>query len=53
MTGLSFRDAELEGWDRKARYWDDSSGLVTPGTIDPLIEAVAAGPDPIRQILSA
>jgi hypothetical protein len=53
MTGLSFRDAELEGWDRKARYWDDSSGLVTLGTIDPLIEAVAAGPDPIRQILSA
>ena len=24
MTGQSFRDAELEGWDRKAGYWDDT-----------------------------
>jgi ubiquinone/menaquinone biosynthesis C-methylase UbiE len=44
MTGLSFRDAELEGWDRKAGYWDDSVGLVTLGVIGPLMEAVEAGP---------
>ena len=44
MTGPSFRDAELEGWDRKAGYWDDSLGLVTLGAIDPLIEAVEVGP---------
>jgi hypothetical protein len=36
MIGPSFRDAELEGWDRKAGYWDDSLGLVTLGAIDPL-----------------
>jgi hypothetical protein len=29
MIGPSFRDAELEGWDRKAGYWNDSLGLVT------------------------
>src|ERR1700751_39365 len=44
MTGPSFRDAELEGWDRKAGYWDDSLGLVTLEAIDPLMEAVEAGP---------
>jgi ubiquinone/menaquinone biosynthesis C-methylase UbiE len=44
MTGPSFRDAELEGWDRKAGYWDDSLGLVTLGAIDPLMEAVEVGP---------
>lgn len=44
MTGPSFRDAELEGWDRKAGYWDDSIGLVTLGAIDPLMEAVEVGP---------
>ena len=44
MTGPRFRDAELEGWDRKAGYWDDSLGLVTLGAIDPLMEAVAVGP---------
>lgn len=44
MTGPSFRDAELEGWDRKAGYWDDSFGLVTLGAIDPLMEAVEVGP---------
>lgn len=44
MTGPSFRDAELEGWDRKASYWDDSMGTVTLGAIDPLLEAVEAGP---------
>src|SRR6476646_1426439 len=44
MTGPSFRDAELEGWDRKASYWDDSMGTVTLGAIDPLLEAVEVGP---------
>ena len=44
MTGPSFRDAESEGWDRKAGYWDDNIGLVTLGAIDPLMEAVAVGP---------
>ena len=44
MTGPSFRGAELEGWDRKAGYWDDSLGLVTLGAIDPLLEAVEVGP---------
>jgi SAM-dependent methyltransferase len=45
MTVQSFRDAELEGWDRKAGYWDDSLGVVTLGAVDPLLEAanVAAG----------
>jgi hypothetical protein len=40
MTGPSFRDAELEGWDRKASYWDDSMGTVTLGAIDPLLTAL-------------
>jgi SAM-dependent methyltransferase len=44
MTRRSFRDAELEGWDRKAGYWDDSLGLVTLGAIDPLMDAIEAGP---------
>jgi SAM-dependent methyltransferase len=44
MTSPSFRDAELEGWDRKAGYWDDSLGLVTQAAIDPLMEAVEIGP---------
>lgn len=43
MTGQSFRDAELEGWDRKAGYWDDNIGVVTLGAVDPLLEAVKAG----------
>lgn len=44
MTGQSFRDAELEGWDRKAGYWDDSLGAVTLSAIDPLLDAVMAAP---------
>ena len=42
MTGPSFRDAELEGWDRKAGYWDDSLGTVTLSAIDPLLDSVEA-----------
>jgi SAM-dependent methyltransferase len=44
MAEPSFRDAELEGWNRKAGYWDDSLGLVTLGAIDPLMEAIEVGP---------
>jgi SAM-dependent methyltransferase len=44
MTEQSFRDAELEGWDRKAGYWDDSLGPVTLGAINPLLDAVKAAP---------
>ena len=44
MTGQSFRDAELEGWDRKAGYWDDSLGTVTLSAIDPLLDSVEAAP---------
>ena len=42
MSGQSFRDAELEGWDRKAGDWDDSLGTVTLGAINPLLEGVKA-----------
>jgi len=44
MRGQSFRDAELEGWDRKAGDWDDSLGTVTQSAINPLLEAVEAAP---------
>jgi SAM-dependent methyltransferase len=44
MSGQSFRDAELEGWDRKAGYWDDTLGAVTMSAINPLLEAAKAGP---------
>ena len=44
MTGQSFRDAELEGWDRKAGYWDDNLGTVTLSAIAPLLDAVKAAP---------
>ena len=37
MTGTSLREAELEGWDRKASYWDDSLGSVTLVAIHRLI----------------
>jgi 2-polyprenyl-3-methyl-5-hydroxy-6-metoxy-1,4-benzoquinol methylase len=44
MNEQRFRDAELEGWDRKAGDWDDDLGAVTPSTINPLLDAVEAGP---------
>jgi ubiquinone/menaquinone biosynthesis C-methylase UbiE len=44
MSGQSFRDAELEGWDRKAGGYDGSLGAVTLGAINPLLEAAKAGP---------
>jgi SAM-dependent methyltransferase len=34
----------LEGWDRKAGYWDDSLGTVTLSAIDPLLASVEAAP---------
>lgn len=40
----SFRDAELQGWDRKAGYWDDTLGAVTLGAVGPLLDAVGAAP---------
>jgi SAM-dependent methyltransferase len=44
MTGQSFREAELEGWDRKAGDWDDSLGIVTVSAINPLLDGVKAAP---------
>ena len=44
MAGQSFRAAELEGWDRKAGYWDDTLGSVTLQAIDPLLDAVEIAP---------
>lgn len=44
MAATSFRDAELEGWDRKAGYWDDTLGAVTFRANDPLLDAVGAAP---------
>ena len=44
MAAKSFRDAELEGWDRKAGYWDDTLGAVTLRANDPLLDAVGAAP---------
>src|SRR5262245_15970239 len=44
MAGPSFRDAELEGWDRKAGDWDDSLGTVTLRAVDPLLDGVKAAP---------
>ncbi|GAA0594116.1 hypothetical protein GCM10009416_35620 [Craurococcus roseus] len=44
MAVQSFRDAELQGWDRKAVYWDDTLGAVTLGAVGPLLDAVGAAP---------
>ena len=44
MAPQSFRDAELEGWDRKAGDWDGTLGTVTPQAIGPLLDAVGAAP---------
>ena len=44
MNRQSFRDAELEGWDRKAGDWDDSLGTVTLSAINALLDAVKAAP---------
>jgi SAM-dependent methyltransferase len=44
MAEQSFRDAEFEGWNRKAGDWDDTLGAVTLRAIDPLLDAVGAIP---------
>ncbi len=44
MPGRSLRDAELEGWDRKAGSWDGTLGTVTLHAIGPLLDAAGAGP---------
>ncbi len=41
MAGQSFREAELQGWDRKAGFWDDTLGAVTAQAIGPLLDAVS------------
>jgi IS5 family transposase len=38
MTGQSFRDAELAGWDHKACHWDDTLGAVPEGGLRTRIE---------------
>lgn len=44
MAGQSFRNAELQGWDRKAGFWDDTLGTVTARAVESLLDAVGAAP---------
>jgi hypothetical protein len=41
MPGRTFRNAESEGWHRKAGSFDATLGTVTLQAIGPLLDAVA------------